>query len=128
MDYLSLFTVCWFWGFHYIVDFILQTNWQAENKSKNEQALANHCWVYSIVMASVGFVYFDVFTETHWGFLQIGASLMYLFSTHFVTDYFTSRKTARYFRKKNYHMGFVVVGLDQFIHFLTIMIPVCIFS
>lgn len=126
MDYLSLFSACWFWGFHYIFDFIFQTSWQAENKSKNEHALSNHCWVYSLSMMVVTFVYFNLFSEIHWGLLESVGTLMFFYSAHFVTDFFTSKKTARHFRRKNYHMGFVIVGLDQFIHFLTIMVPIYI--
>jgi len=43
------------------------------------------------------------------------------FITHFITDYFTSKWTSRLWEKKEVHNFFVVIGLDQLIHSITLI-------
>lgn len=44
------------------------------------------------------------------------------FITHWITDYNTSRWTSKLWAKGDVHNFFVVVGGDQLIHYLTLLI------
>jgi hypothetical protein len=88
---------------HWLADFVLQTDWQAKNKSKNWWALTKHVGVYSLCFAFLG-----------WQFTAI------TFVTHFVTDAITSRINTRLWAAGNVHWFFVSVGFDQLIHTCTL--------
>ena len=98
---------------HYVADFWCQSRWMAENKSKDVNALAMHVAAYSIV------------TTTGW-WLMLGSlypEILFLtFMTHFVTDLITSKLTTYYYKKENWYMFFNVVGLDQLIHLITLIL------
>ena len=130
---------------HWHADFVCQTHWQASNKSKNNVALFEHVAVYGLCLL---FATMLIFTEhgpaRGFGFVIVNAVL------HFATDWCTSRITSRLFMKQfafvdivmpplligpfekrteprlmmkydfNLHWFFVVVGLDQLIHQLTL--------
>lgn len=100
---------------HYLADFSLQTSYQAENKSKNNIALLYHVLIYSATWLFVS--YFFLFN------LNLTTALLFTiitFYSHFITDYFTSRLTSSFFNKKDYHNGFLVVGFDQLLHYITL--------
>jgi hypothetical protein len=110
---------------HFVADFLLQSNWMALNKSKDWGALSLHCLIYSLCFVWLGFIFVAI-----------------TFLTHFITDAFTSRLTSRlwfidlavrstinknlkwpFFAKINdrkRHWFFVVIGLDQLIHYATL--------
>jgi hypothetical protein len=88
---------------HFVGDFVLQTDWQAKNKSKNFIALLRHTCVYSLLFLPFGFVF-----------------ALVTFITHTVTDAITSRLTAYFWAKQQSHNFFVVVGADQLVHFFTL--------
>lgn len=123
---------------HYVADFLLQTHWQASNKSKNNVALLEHVGVYTAVLG-LGTVFMFGLTAQWFGFVWINGML------HFGTDYVTSRISARHFAMaidemdrvrietkiygepdkslnpaRHWHNFFVVIGLDQLIHQATL--------
>jgi hypothetical protein len=100
---------------HWFADFVLQTSWQATNKSKNNVALAHHVGVYTGVLALASIGLFGLSFALILFVVINGAA-------HFVTDYITSRISSRLFAKQDWHNFFVVVGLDQLIHQLTLAI------
>lgn len=106
-QFLALLFVHWF------ADFVLQTHWQAQNKSKNNEALAAHVGVYSFALMIGSAIIFGQSAGWVWFFLLNGA-------LHFATDYFTSRWSSRLYAKQDWHNFFVVVGLDQLIHQVTL--------
>lgn len=91
---------------HFVADFLFQTDWMAINKSKQWDALALHCLVYSAC--------FLVVTEFPVPFVLV------TFATHFTTDAITSRITTRLWQADQRHWFFVVIGLDQLIHATTL--------
>lgn len=107
-QFLILLTV------HFIADFMLQTHWQASNKSKNNHALARHVGAYTIVLLfAVPFIFPD--QDRGW-VLFVGVNCV----LHFVTDYCTSRLSSRLWAKQDWHNFFVVIGADQLIHQATL--------
>ena len=112
IQYTTLFMIL---AFHYLLDFSLQTQWQAENKSKNLKALSIHVSVYSIGWGFLSlFCLFDMDIHRTMIFTVI------TFILHFVTDYLTSRQSSKFFGNKDYHNGFMVIGFDQFIHYVSL--------
>lgn len=102
---IELSTIILILCLHFVADFILQSSWMAQNKSKSNFALFTHVSTYSLPFMLIGFKY-----------AIINASL------HFVIDYFTSRATSKLWAKGEVHWFFVVIGLDQTLHFI------CLFS
>lgn len=94
---------------HWIFDFICQTHWEATNKSKSLRALISHTGKYSTLWVIPAVLYLP----------QQPAIFFVLatFISHTITDYFTSRWTAKLYAKGDYHNFFVVVGLDQLLHY-----------
>jgi len=96
---------------HFLADFGLQTNDQAINKSTSSDWLFKHVGVYSLIWLIATIPIFGV-----WSILFAWVT----FITHFITDYCTSRTGKPFLDKKDLHNGFVVVGFDQMIHFITL--------
>jgi hypothetical protein len=116
---------------HFIGDFLLQSDWMALNKSKDNWALFCHCTLYSLVFAPFGLAF-----------------MVANFWLHFITDYITSRITSKlWFMNMNYaerilpmsndyssvfdnvvftpwkrHWFFVAIGADQLVHFVTLVL------
>ncbi len=90
---------------HFVADFILQSDWMAQNKSKDWGALALHVVIYSacFLWCPHPAVFFAV-----------------TFGTHFCTDAITSRINSRLWQAKRVHWFFVGVGGDQLIHAATL--------
>lgn len=101
---------------HFVGDFVLQSDEMAIGKSKSFHVLTLHCFVYSLCFIFWGWKFFVV-----------------TFVTHYITDAVTSRITSRLWFFKPYgesnmwryvegrrHWFFVMVGLDQLIHFTTL--------
>ena len=105
---------------HWYSDFVLQTRWQAENKSKNCVALSRHVFTYSLGFAT--FLYILHFFRS--SFTSDGIVLYVVVNgiLHWVTDYITSRCTSYFWGKKDVHTFFAVIGIDQFIHSFTLLV------
>ena len=99
---------------HWLADFMLQTHWQASNKSKNNKALARHVLVYSACLGVAATVIFLPSDGAWLAFVSLNSAL------HFATDYVTSRASAKLYAKQDWHNFFVVIGLDQLIHQVTL--------
>lgn len=102
---------------HWFADFVLQTHWQAINKSKNNLALTQHVTTYSICwLLPMALLFW------YGPFNLIGAICLsfafafYTFGFHWVTDYFTSRLNSKLWAKGDTHNFFVSIGFDQFLH------------
>lgn len=104
---------------HWVADFILQTDYQAKNKSSSMNALVGHTGLYSAIWLAVGVIYcaFNNIQPEH-------ATYFWLItlSSHTITDYFTSRWVKKLFSKQDYHNGFVVVGFDQILHYVQLFL------
>lgn len=97
---------------HWIADFVLQTDWQAKNKSSNNIALLLHVTTYSICLTFFA-VYITINNqEFMWKEWVIANAVL-----HFITDYITSRINTYLWSKGRVHDFFVSVGFDQVIHY-----------
>ena len=92
---------------HWVADFVFQSDWQAQNKSKNNKALGLHCLIYGVTVA----------TMTLNPFFGLINGLI-----HFPVDYITSRINSKLWAEKKVHYFFVSVGWDQFLHFCTLIL------
>lgn len=115
---------------HFIGDFICQTDWMAINKSKSWMALLTHVLVYTWVLF-IGTTLFVLYL----GYPDLGLSLTLTIALppivlwvslngalHFITDAITSRWTASLWKREQRHWFFVVIGLDQVIHYTTLAV------
>lgn len=100
---------------HWFADFVLQTDWQAKNKSKNNKALLSHTWTYSLVWYTIG-VFYAMFNPNYipW---SLTLFVLITFVAHTLTDYFTSRLNSKLWAKGDVHNFFVSVGFDQVLHY-----------
>lgn len=105
---------------HWIADFVLQTDWQAQNKSKSNFALLSHTSNYSLVWLLPMCLVFGVMKEgetTEWIFWSSIYFGMITFVVHTITDYFTSRLNSKLWSAGKVHYFFVSVGFDQVLHY-----------
>ncbi len=101
---------------HFIADFVLQSNWMAQNKSKSNRPLLCHVFVYFVTFLILLTLcvpssrYSDLYF-----FVYINAAI------HFFVDWATSRINAYLWAKGDVHNFFVGVGFDQLIHATTLI-------
>lgn len=102
--------------FHLIADFVCQSHEMATKKSTSLKWLLIHIGAYTSVL----FVLM-------WPVIGLQAALSFcalngLF--HLITDFFTSKGTKYFFEKRDYHNGFLIVGIDQFIHVSLLLLTI----
>jgi hypothetical protein len=98
---------------HWVADFVLQTDWEAKNKSTNNRALTDHVGTYACIW----------FYVTAVGACITMNPLLLLFAPitfvcHWVTDYFTSRLNTKLYKAGKVHEFFVSIGFDQILHYV----------
>lgn len=102
---------------HFVGDFVLQTDWQAKNKSKRWDAMLPHVATYTMTLA--------VAAAWMFGTAGLGYALVNG-AAHLLTDVVTSQGTAHYAAKKDWHRFFVVVGADQLVHQATLALTLAL--
>lgn len=106
---------------HFICDFVLQTDWEAKNKSRDNLALFSHTIGYSI---GISFFFTILLMIQAPELMQrlITLPILSVFcitcGLHSLTDYITSRIVRYYFDKGDTHNGFVTIGGDQILHYI----------
>ena len=102
---------------HYIADFVCQTNWMALNKSKSNLALGAHVATYTGVMLvglHIGLIFHNM--QYIWLFSLINALL------HFITDYVSSRISAKFWVAEQRSFFWWTIGFDQWVHNATLIL------
>jgi len=112
---------------HFIADFICQSEEMATKKSKDNMWLTYHSGVYAtvttfwmmlLVMIIHGFI---LETSPPSTFVLFPFWCM-VFGWHWVTDFLSSKLTSKLWKKKDYHNFFVVIGFDQWLHLVQLLI------
>ena len=110
-----MFTIATILIIHFFFDFVFQSHWMATNKSKNNAALALHVAIYSSGVCLMTILNFPLFS--------FGTACAFIFLNtiwHFLTDYITSRLSSKRWAEQRWHDFFVIIGLDQVCHYLTL--------
>lgn len=101
-DLSIIISLIWF---HFMGDFLFQTDSMAQNKSKSNKWLGIHVLTYMVP------------------FILFGPLFMFINgAAHFVIDWCTSRITSYLWKKNDRHNFFVVIGLDQALHMTTLIL------
>lgn len=123
--------------FHWVADFLLQTQDMATQKSKSNYWLTKHVKAYMFGMLPVTF--FIIF----FGHATLFAALVWWVlngTLHWCTDYMTSRWTSKLYAKQefytpnkylkilNFPAFFSVIGLDQVIHYTSLFTTYWIYT
>ena len=101
---------------HWLSDFVLQTDWEATNKSSNNKALLKHTSKYSLVVS----ILIGLFTFM--SSYQILLFMLVTFLCHTLTDYYTSRLNTKLWKAGKVHYFFVSIGFDQVLHYFQLFL------
>ena len=101
--------IIWLMLLHWLGDFVLQTDWMAVHKASDRKALFTHIGVYGATMFTG---LFSMFGFSAIWFVLLNAIL------HGIIDYVTSKASHYCNDTGDRHNMFVMIGLDQFVHFV----------
>jgi hypothetical protein len=113
---ISLATLVYILLIHFLADFALQTHEQATKKSTDIKWLTFHVASYSLMWFLGAYFYYDGDFNLALQFATI------TFVCHWITDFFTSRIGKPFWDKQDFHNGFVVVGFDQVLHYIQLVV------
>ena len=103
--------------FHFCGDFLAQTDWMAIHKSANwglNEAMSWHITSYALTFI-VGMMVTGLPGPVAWWIALNSVA-------HYATDAVTSNATSYLWKRNERHWFFAVIGLDQLIHVLTLLI------
>lgn len=101
---------------HWLGDFVIQTKWMAENKSKSMEALTLHVVCYSLVL------FVGLWVSQQWTVNDLCRYTLINLAVHWAVDCMTSRLTKIAVEKRNKHQFFAIIGFDQFLHATTLLL------
>lgn len=100
---------------HFVSDFFFQEREDAEKKSHSIKHLTNHVWTYSVLMFM-----FICMAVSYTTITPYAALLGFLFVTHWITDFFTSKFNAAAWKSGYVKTFWCGIGFDQMIHYVTL--------
>ena len=106
---------------HWVSDFVLQTHHMSTRKSSSNYYLTMHVIVYSF-STIFSWALILPLLGIHLTSGPVWLAFLLIFATHWVTDYFTSRWTSKLYKEEKYHDFFVVIGLDQVLHYVQLLL------
>lgn len=115
---------------HFVADFVCQSDAMAKGKSSNNLWLFLHVLTYmavmlipcSILFYGGGLVINGTAISEVVSFPMVVYWLAINGFLHFITDWYTSRWSSKFFAAGDYHNGFVVIGFDQCIHYTCLFV------
>lgn len=102
---------------HWVADFLFQTSYMANNKSKSNVALGFHVATYTSIIGI--FVAAANLLPPNHLFLWF---LVITFILHFATDYITSRRTSQLYVEQRWREFFNTIGFDQVLHYFALFL------
>lgn len=131
MSFNAVLIPCFIAVAHFIGDFPLQSAWMATGKSKSLKPLLTHIVVYTLSVYAV--LWWMLFGAAIWG-ANVQFNLPSLFAyaclngaAHFVVDFITSKLTAWAHANTKTRLFFVIIGADQLLHGLILLLTLPIF-
>jgi hypothetical protein len=97
---------------HFVGDFLLQTRKMADNKSKSIKWLTIHAITYCLPFLIL--INGGLSMNLMWFYI-------WLFITHWCTDFITSKLTSYLWKEKQVKAFFTIIGFDQLIHTITLL-------
>jgi hypothetical protein len=85
-------------------------------KSSSNYYLTLHVVIYSFATI-LGWALVLPLLGIHLYSGPVWLAFLLIFVTHWITDYFTSRRTSKLYKEERYHDFFVVIGFDQVLHY-----------
>jgi hypothetical protein len=110
---MTYFYICLLF-FHFVGDFVCQSRYLADNKSKSWLALFLHVAIYTCIISWLPIITCHC-DQNVLGWIFIN------FALHFITDAITSRLTSKFWREQRIKAFFNTVGFDQFLHGATLL-------
>lgn len=107
---------------HFVGDFTLQSRDMAVNKSHSLKHLFKHVGVYWITTFLLVFMlsgFLEVWAIISWSLVNAGF--------HLITDFFTSKASAYFYETDQTYKFWNMIGFDQLIHIITIIITASIY-
>ena len=93
---------------HFFGDFVLQSDEMAQNKSTSWKWLSTHIAVYTLTLCIL---------SPKWALINGFA--------HFLIDAITSRASKILYQRGDIHNFFVVIGIDQTLHYIILVVSWC---
>ena len=110
---------------HFFADFVVQPDSMALEKWHSNKALWAHIGVYTLsLFAWVAMVLAPEYGADALPYFVGWAVFNGL--VHFATDYVTSRDSHQLWVEKDVRMFFIMIGLDQFLHYVVLIISYAI--
>lgn len=117
-------------GFHFVADFLCQSSHMANNKHNNIAILSYHILVYTSVLWLLSVISLQILTKNFIDVNNLGyynhINSVTIFAVsngilHFLTDFITSKITHKFFNSNRIREGFIIVGLDQMLHTISLV-------
>ena len=99
---ITVIAIIWI---HFIADFVCQTRWMADNKSKDAKALLYHVAIYTLCLCPLGI---------QWAVVNGGI--------HAIQDRFESIGTTWAYKNKRTWLLFTIVGIGQAAHLTVLLV------
>lgn len=112
---------------HFFADFVAQSGYMATKKSSSFTVLCQHALMYGAVFSSV-YILFRTLVGMGLGesyfpsALNVVNWLVVNTLIHLCVDYVTSKRNSKLYNLEDKHDFFVGVGLDQLIHYVTLIL------
>ena len=111
---------------HWLGDFVLQSDYDAKNKSRFFHALISHALIYSICTTVCWTILFPSHTAFPYYYSKGYINPFYLFCitfvAHTIQDYFTSRLNAKLWSENKIHSFWVSLSFDQWLHSVQLLL------